>query len=142
MKEMKFRVWLKDKQVMEKVRSIEWAGIAVSSGFIKNIDTISDRYYSKDYNGTENYILMQYTGLEDENEVEIFEGDIVKETKVYDYSDDVDVNIYQIIWNENVTGFTAEGKNGSNTIHQNNMGVCEVIGNIYENPELLERENK
>lgn len=118
MREIRFRAWHKDYKVMEEVDLNYW------------------------YNFNNNlYILMQYTGLEDENEVEIFEGDIVKETKVYDYSDDVDVNIYQIIWNENITGFTAEGKNGSNTIHQNNMGVCEVIGNIYENPELLE-ENK
>ena len=90
---------------------------------------------------SDDYILMQYTGIKDANGKEIYEGDIVKETKVYDYSDDIDVNIYQIIWNENITGFTAEGKNGSNTIHQNNMGVCEVIGNIYENSNLLESEN-
>lgn len=105
-------------------------------------DMFCDNYPNDKWNEQEKSPVMQWTGLTDKNGVEIFEGDIIKETKVYDYSDDIDINIYQIIWNENVTGFTAEGKNGSNTIHQNNMGVCEVIGNIYENPELLELENK
>jgi uncharacterized phage protein (TIGR01671 family) len=137
MREIKFRVWLKDKQVMEKVRSIEWAGIAVSSGFIKNIDTISDRYYSKDYNGIENYIIMQYTGLKDANGKEIYEGDIVKITNFIDMK-----TIYEIIWNEEVASF--EYKDGPYIneygdiipgIHYPNE--CTVVGNICENPELL-----
>lgn len=117
MREIKFRVWIDNE-------------------FGKEMVEFDCDNYSMKHN-----LLLQYTGLKDKNGKDIFEGDIIKETKVYRYSDDVDVNIYQIVWNENVTGFTAENENGSNTIHQNNMGVCEVIGNIYENPELLE-ENK
>jgi len=128
MREIKFRVWNKDYKVMGYDPIIKDG---------KYFEIIGNDIWGT----SDDYILMQYTGIKDANGKEIYEGDIVKETKVYDYSDDIDVNIYQIIWNENITGFTAEGKNGSNTIHQNNMGVCEVIGNIYENSNLLESEN-
>jgi len=68
------------------------------------------------------YPMMQFTGLYDKNEKEIYEGDIVK-------------NQNDIIYT--LTGWL-EDSNGLSAI-QNGIQVVEVIGNIYENPELLER---
>lgn len=76
--------------------------------------------------------LMQSTGLKDKNGKEIFEGDIVKMAKdVYS-----DPTYYEVI----------RHRGGAYRLESNQHGCelwlrhtnCEVIGNIYENTELLE----
>jgi len=75
------------------------------------------------------YILMQFTGLHDKNGKEIYEGDIVIPTKLKDVPNEVKYiqhGFYRV-------------KIHKNTDYVNPLGNCEVevIGNIYENKELL-----
>lgn len=71
--------------------------------------------------------LMQYTGLKDKNGKEIYEGDIVR------LPEDEDYKYYSIIYSKNRLGFTLSNGCGFGLSY----GI-EVVGNIYENPELLE----
>lgn len=76
------------------------------------------------------YELMQYTGLKDKNGKEIYEGDILQYKDSYGKSCRYEVKM-QI--DRNISGFT----------FWSNMGVIypnKIIGNIYENPELLKHE--
>lgn len=80
--------------------------------------------------------LMQYTGIKDSNGNEIYEGDIVK---IEDYfGEDL---IGNIIYDEITAGYVFNKGNGISyfqmTLDLENY-VYYVIGNIYENPELLE----
>jgi hypothetical protein len=76
--------------------------------------------------------LMQYTGLLDKNGKEIYEGDIVKR-------DNNDISV--IYWNLKTTGFILT-PNHTKLRGEVVLGLLhtqmEVIGNIYENPNLLE----
>lgn len=80
-------------------------------------------------------VLMQYTGLKDKNGKEIFEGDIVRI---------VDKN-YWVEWNRYVWAFNSKthykpfSSYDDNTLEEL---IIEVIGNIHENPELLEMEEE
>ena len=83
--------------------------------------------------------LMQYTGLLDKNGKEIYEGDIVK---VQEFDDDYDAtnHVVEYCGDRNYLAFDIKGWDGDANGLSEAQGYpfeCVVIGNIYENPELL-----
>ena len=89
-----------------------------------------------------NHYLMQFTGLLDKNGKEIYEGDIVQAKYPYGTTG-------VIAWIDKRGGFMIkmiDGLNGGAAYDKEgyklNSFKCEVIGNIYENPELLDNKNK
>ena len=120
-REIKFRAWDKDNKKMLQVKSIHFS----DSGdciVINPLEFISLEFLE----------LMQYTGLKDKNDVEIYEGDIVKSRN----GTCGRINIHIIEWNNFYTGFNPLRQDESNF----NRESSEVIGNIYENQELLKEE--
>lgn len=84
--------------------------------------------------------LMQYTGLKDKNGVEIFEGDIV--SCEYLAPDERYVAIGEVVWcNSDSAQYKVNDNFDESDPLQEWYSGCEVIGNIYENPELLKAPN-
>lgn len=89
---------------------------------------------SAHYNGRGDDLFMQYTGLNDKNGKEIYEGDCLLARDLYgEYSGSIEW------WNDRWT-LAYKGKIDGTKQNQSLMTVQspEVIGNIYQNPELLE----
>lgn len=74
------------------------------------------------------YELMQFTGLKDKNDKDIYEGDIVSWTQ----PDNGEVDSGTIIWNKEYAGFEITGDHCLDWNH-----MLTIIGNIHENPELI-----
>ena len=124
MREIKFRAWHKEEKIMGEVLGID---ILHKEIFFSNED--ADCYGHTDFKDIE---LMQYTGLKDKNEKEIYEGDII----ICKYGPQIAM---EVKWVDE--GFRTLGKyDGDNYVGfvKNN---AEVIGNIYENKNLLEENN-
>ena len=135
----KFRVYDKWDKVMKYVESIEWNRETKFDELelIGTVDSTDENF--TEFKHPDWFILMQSIGLYDKNDVEIFEGDILKikdsRLAVYVVERHKDkfmwVLRYQKDKNQcfpfyNVTGAFFE--------------EIEVIGNIYENPDLLRRK--
>ena len=84
-------------------------------------------------------VLMQFTGLNDKNGKEIWEGDIVK----YWHESELEegARVTEIEWcGEDYPAFDLKHNDCTEINGLSNYGACghiEVLGNIYENPELL-----
>lgn len=82
------------------------------------------------YADFKNFVLMQFIGFKDTKGKEIFEGDIVKGYW------GLTSEIFQIIFNDDCASFDGELSNGEPVVFDD-YSTMEVIGNIYENKELL-----
>lgn len=91
-----------------------------------------------DYFDIEDMILMQYTGLKDKNGKEIYEGDIIfikGETKLLDIKGKVE---YSNILAQFIITNTGNIVNEAESLGDYEEEDIEKIGNVYDNPELLE----
>ena len=87
---------------------------------------------------TPDEIVMQFTGLKDKNEVEIYEGDIViYKRSVGNWTGQFMTTTHKIIFTEEVNAFVMEYGSSYIKLRKHWGYEYEVIGNIFENPELL-----
>lgn len=122
MKLPKFRAWFENKEVMSEVKKINF--------WSEEIDTVA--FEGKSLEDVE---LMQATGLFDKNGAEIFEGDILADV---DESGDELVYLYVIYKDGKFMAVENEERG-----YFADLGDCttyhSVVGNVYENAELLGR---
>lgn len=90
---------------------------------------ILEDYYLESYEIVKPETVGQYTGVRDKNGTKIFEGDIC-----WFYGGDY----YSGLWEQNAIVAITDMTDDEQTHYLNNAEYCEVIGNIYDNPELLE----
>jgi uncharacterized phage protein (TIGR01671 family) len=83
------------------------------------------------------FVLMQSTGLKDISAKEIYEGDIIEHRYISHLSDELVVHRFQVVWDEAYSRFCTQGLGIKYSVSLSNSRLhFEVIGNIYENPEL------
>ena len=124
-REIKFRAWLKEEKKMVNVETIDFSEKSIQ--YLEKNEII-DAYLLRRMI-FEDIELMQYTGIKNKNGLEIYEGDII----ICKYGPEI---MMEVKWIDE--GFRTLGKyNGDNYVGYV-KNSAEVIGNIYENPELLE----
>ena len=120
---LRFRAWLKKEQKMDnEIDHISWLEdelYCIGDGITYMVSA-------------EDLVLMQSTGLKDKNGKEIFEGDIVKMSKDV-YSEPT----YYEVAKHYGGAYRLESKQHGCELWLRHTD-CEVVGNIYENRELLE----
>ena len=137
----KFRVWIKTEKRMIKtddLLAIDYENEVVMTQQVYFENGLPDDrdIYCYDFDEIE---LMQSTGLKDKNGREIFEGDILACK-----TDDEVINL-NIFWDEEHALFMFESKKYNEQeplaeLVEDNTYPFEIIGNIYENRELLEEK--
>lgn len=118
----KFRAWFKNKKVMSEVKKINF--------WSEELDTVV--FEGKSLEDVE---LMQATGLFDKNGTEIFEGDIIADV---DESGDELVYLY-VIYKDGKFMAVENEERGYSADLVDCTTYHSVVGNIYENAELLGR---
>lgn len=127
MRQIKFRAWdtWNKKMVFKNLFDRNWYFHPKKSQLAYECKTHKESLHSD---------IMQFTGIKDKDEKEIYEGDIVE----YDVQDDGEKANYKVEWCE--YGRWTLKRIGSKdwaSVGTVEWEITKKIGNIYENPELL-----
>jgi len=122
MRTIKFRCWFAGKMFYGI------PAMSFSKEGVKRVDLNSDESdfsnYPDTWTGNDDYVLMQLTGITDAKGKEVWEGDVLQ--------NDIGLRIIGVNWDyENLFSIEQQIKDFDGE------GKWYVIGNIYENPELL-----
>jgi len=133
----RFRAWDKINKRMCRVKRIEWG---IDDNFVVWIEWDEKDEHKEELRNSSRVDIMQYTGIKDKNGKEIYEGDIVKCRDYYG------ARISDVRWSKEYGVFYCIKK------HEHGCGrdsgkplfitsrLTEVIGNVYENEELLKNK--
>ncbi len=139
MREIKFRAWDNKKNKIFWPRKMEYAPAGIwwittsnifKDGKLEGIKQLKEHAIP----GSAGDILMQYTGLKDKNGKEIYEGDICK------VNDECEMNSspFEVVFMKGFFGCSWTEDREALVDYLNDWSrKSEVIGNIYENKELL-----
>lgn len=138
-RDIKFRVW-DGKRITSEIRLDFAHGLRLISVDNLGFDMISD----------DKCVLMQFTGLKDKNKKDVYEGDILREPPTSDW-DEINYGCYEVFFHDGDANSDYNIGYSINRSHYHGS-VCGgyipsfkpkqvskmiIIGNIYENPELL-----
>ena len=132
MREIKFRAWVKR---LNSNGEMIYKDFAITSGGDFCYERGGSLYEKESISRYDEVIPLQFTGLKDKNSKEIYEGDIVEDKSVG--------RIMEVSWCTRHMGFELlepTDKNGGKIWEYESLSECEILGNIYENPELLDNE--
>lgn len=129
----RFRIW--DTEKKELIYDAENAYDYMrpcSGGKIIEADCFGDVLANK------RYIVEQCTGLKDKKGRLIYEGDIVK--RIAKYDEEESFVLLQVVWNNKNGRYITTDKKYDTFTFSMFYYSYEVVGNIHENPELLEEK--
>lgn len=132
MREIKFRVW--DGKSFAYFSLFDLATGQPTEYLFREASTFSEYAAVRRY--IDGLVIEQYTGLKDKSDQEVYEGDIVV------FRDDYRTYNSVVVWDEGNAWFGTDDPAGSDSLSavctRNNRVDGNVIGNIHQNPELME----
>lgn len=132
----KYRAWLKQyKKMVDEVNDMTFFEGNLEFIGCRTADGVSFQYCADDI------ILMQSTGLKDKNGKEIFEGDVIA-IEVDDTETPINARVFQNSKIGVLMFHVFEDNEDVPMVEllEDNSVAFEIIGNIYETPELLEEK--
>ena len=125
MREIKFRAWIENEKRMKEVLGFRFhlRDVLLENGQIEDFKCVE---------------IMQFTGLKDKDGKEIYEGDILGSLYEGELCAEGIVSYSEELGNYLLVGVDEYASDSDYCYDADEWNQLEVIGNIYENPELME----